>query len=277
MSPDPDREQGTRGWGFLSLPNDDPRKIVAVALTLCLACSVLVASASVLLRPLQERNQALAIKQQIVSVAGLQTDTGQIEQLFAEHIEPRIVDLETGNYDDTIDPGSFDPRVAARSPETSMALTAAVDIAKIRRRARHAPVYLVREAGRIKTVILPVHGAGLWSTLYGFLALAGDGRTITGLAFYEHAETPGLGDAIEQPAWQARFHGKSAYDETGKVRITVTKGGVDAASPEARYQVDGIAGATLTSNGVSNLLRFWLGAEGYGPFLGKLQTTGDST
>jgi len=277
MPPDPHRQNSTRGLGFLSLPNDDPRKIVAVALTLCLVCSILVASAAVLLRPFQERNQARAIKQQIVSVAGLQADAEQVEQLFAAHIESRIVALDTGNFDDTIDPDSFDQRAAARSPATSTALAAAVDIAKIRRRANHAPVYLVRKDGHIKTVILPVRGAGLWSTLYGFLALAGDGRTITGLTFYEHAETPGLGDAIEQPAWQARFHGKSAFDDQGKVRITVTKGALDAASPEARFQVDGIAGATLTSDGVNNLLRFWLGDQGYGPFLAKLQTMGDST
>lgn len=276
MPPDPHRQEGTQRTGFLSLSNDDPRKIVAVALTLCLTCSVLVASAAVLLRPLQERNQALAIKQQIVRVAGLQGDAEQIEQLFAAHIETRIVDLATGNYDDTIDPGSFDQRAAARSPATGTALAAAVDIARIKRRARHAPVYLVREAGRIRTVILPVYGAGLWSTMYGFLALGGDGVTITGLTFYEHAETPGLGDAIEQPAWQARFHGKAAFDEQGKVRIMVTRGGGDAAAPEARYQVDGISGATLTSNGVSNLLRFWLGEQGFGPYLHKLQT-GDST
>lgn len=276
MPPDPEHQPGPRGPGFLSLPNDDPRKIVAVALTLCLVCSVLVASASVLLKPFQERNQALAVKQQIVSVAGLQTDTTPIEQLYAEHIETRIVELSTGNYADSIDPDSFDQRALARSPATSTALTAAADIAKIRRRANHAPVYLVREAGRIKTVILPVYGAGLWSTMHGLLALAGDGRTITGLTFYEHAETPGLGDAIEQPAWQARFHGKSAFDDQGNVRIQVTKGGIDTGSPEASYQVDGIAGATLTSKGVSNLLRFWLGDQGYGPFLGRLQTTGDS-
>ncbi len=124
MPADPHRQEGTQRRGFLSLSNDDPRKIVAVALTLCLTCSVLVASAAVLLRPLQERNQALAIKQQIVRVAGLQGDAEQIEQLFAAHIETRIVDLATGNYDDTIDPGSFDQRAAARSPATGTALAA---------------------------------------------------------------------------------------------------------------------------------------------------------
>jgi Na+-transporting NADH:ubiquinone oxidoreductase subunit C len=268
------RQPGAGGWNLLTMSNDDPRKILGVAIILCLVCAVLVSGAAVLLKPLQERNQALAIKQQIVGVAGLAADGADTEQLFRDRIETRIVDLDTGAYADDIDPESFDQRAAAKDPATSIALPRTEDIAGIKRRARHAPVYLVRHDGRLETVIIPVHGYGLWSTLYGFLALAGDGRTITGITFYEHAETPGLGDAIESPAWQAQFHGKLAYDEQGKVRIDVIKGQVDPASPQARYQVDGIAGATLTSNGVTHLLRFWLGDQGFGPYLNTLRSTG---
>jgi len=133
------------------------------------------------------------------------------------------------------------------------------------------------EGERIKTVVLPVYGYGLWSTMYGLIALAGDGRTVTGLTFYEHGETPGLGDFIGSPAWQAQFPGKLAFDEQGKLRLGVIKGGVNPASPEARYQVDAVAGATLTSNGVNNLLRYWLGEQGFGPFLGRLQAGGEKS
>jgi len=268
----------TRGFWVFSRPNDDPAKILAVAITLCLLCSVLVAGAAVLLKPLQDRNQALAIRKQIVSVAGFQADNAQqVEALFQQHIEARIVDLDSGDFDDSIDPESFDPHAAAREPATSRALGADEDTAKIKRRPNQAPVYLVRDGERIKTVILPVYGYGLWSTMYGFIALTGDGRTVTGLTFYQHAETPGLGDFIENPAWLAQFPGKLAFDEQGKLRLGVIKGGVNPASPEARYQVDAVAGATLTSNGVNNLLRYWLGGQGFGPLLGRLQAGGEKS
>jgi Na+-transporting NADH:ubiquinone oxidoreductase subunit C len=266
----------TRGLWVFSRPNDDPGKILAVAITLCLVCSVLVAGASVLLKPLQDRNQALAVRKEIVRVAGFQADNAQqVEALFQQHIEARILDLDTGNFDDSIDPASYDAHAAARNPATSRALAANEDPAKIKRRPNEVPVYLVRDGARVKTVILPVYGYGLWSTMYGFIALAGDGRTVTGLTFYEHGETPGLGDFIESPAWQAQFPGKLAFDEHGKLRLGVIKGGVDPASPDASYQVDAVAGATLTSNGVNNLLRYWLGEQGFGPFLGRLQAGGE--
>ncbi|MGD2112182.1 MAG: Na(+)-translocating NADH-quinone reductase subunit C [Gammaproteobacteria bacterium] len=277
MPPEGTGQAGTAGWNLLALPNEDPRKIVGVALTLCLVCAVVVSATAVLLRPLQERNQTLAIKREIVSVAGLEAGDAAAEELFRERIETRIVNLDSGEYATAIDPQDFDPRAAARDPATSRALARDTDIAGIKRVARYAPVYLVEENGRLDTIILPVHGYGLWSTMYGFLALAADTRTITGITFYEHAETPGLGDAIEQPAWQARFHNKLAYDDAGNVRISVIKGDVDPDSANARYQVDGIAGATLTSNGVANLLRFWLGDHGFGPYLERLRKTGDST
>jgi Na+-transporting NADH:ubiquinone oxidoreductase subunit C len=266
------------GWWVFSRPNNDPGKILAVGVTLCLVCSVLVAGAAVLLKPQQDRNQTLAIRKEIVGVAGFQADGApQVEALFQQHIETRIVDLDTGEYAATIDPATFDPRAAARNPATSSALASDRDPAKIKRRPHDAPVYLVREDGRIRTVILPVYGYGLWSTLYGFLALAGDGRTITGVTFYEHGETPGLGDFIQSPAWQARFHGKLAFDEHGKLRLSVTKGAVDPASPEAKYHIDGVAGATLTTRGVNNLLRYWLGEQGFGPYLTRLQAHGEKT
>lgn len=275
MPPESVQTPVAAGWNPLRLPNDDPRKILGVAVALCLVCAVLVSSAAVLLKPLQERNQALALKRQVLAVAGFPTAAGtDIEQLFRERIDMRIVTLDTGDYDNHIDPAQFDARDAARDPATSRPLDRKEDLAGIKRRARHAPVYLVKEDGQLQRIILPVHGYGLWSTMYGLLALAGDGRTITGITFYEHAETPGLGDAIVDSGWQASFVDKLAYDDEGQPRITVIKGSVKPESPEARYQVDGISGATLTSNGVTRLLHFWLSQQGYGPYLEKLRRTG---
>ncbi|MOA31350.1 Na(+)-translocating NADH-quinone reductase subunit C [compost metagenome] len=115
-----------------------------------------------------------------------------------------------------------------------------------------------------------MRGYGLWSTLYGFLALKGDLNTVVGLGFYQHGETPGLGGEVDNPKWKALWNGKSLFDEQGQLAIQIIKGSVDAQSPNASHQVDGLAGATLTSKGVHNLLHFWLGENGFGPFLAKL-------
>ncbi len=149
------------------------------------------------------------------------------------------------------------------------------DLASIKRQAKFAAVYLVEEKGGIEKVILPVHGLGLWSTLYGFIALdAKDLTTIKGLVFYEHAETPGLGGEVDNPNWKALWNGKQAFDESGRVRIEVIKGSVNPGNSEARYQVDGLSGATLTARGVDNMLKYWLGENGFGPFLARLKERG---
>jgi Na+-transporting NADH:ubiquinone oxidoreductase subunit C len=265
--------QAKRHRGLFSLPNDDPRKIVAVAVTLCLVCSVAVSSAAVLLRPLQERNEELALKREILKVAELYRPGEDVEQAF-EQVEVRIVDLATGEYASAIDPETFDQRQAARDSGLSVVVAPERDIANIKRRARYAPVYLVRENGRLELVVLPVHGYGLWSTMYGLLALEPDARTVAGLTFYEHAETAGLGSEISNPSWLANWEGKLALDEQGEPAIRVIKGSVQESAPAARYQVDGLAGATLTANGVTNLMQYWLGEQGFGPYLDRIRERG---
>jgi Na+-transporting NADH:ubiquinone oxidoreductase subunit C len=146
------------------------------------------------------------------------------------------------------------------------------DIASIGRRANYAPVYILKEGDAIKQVVLPVHGYGLWSTLYGFLALEGDFNTVRGLRFYEQAETPGLGGEVDNPKWRAQWAGKKIFDADGNVEIRVIRGHVEPNTANAEYKVDGLSGATLTSNGVTNLLQFWLGDQGFGPYLKKMHS-----
>jgi Na+-transporting NADH:ubiquinone oxidoreductase subunit C len=167
--------------------------------------------------------------------------------------------------------------VAARDPTVSQVVPAAVDIAGIKRRPRYAPVYLVPGEDGIETIVLPVKGYGLWSTMYGFLALEGDGNTVKGLTFYQHGETPGLGGEIENPRWQARFSDKKVYGAEGEVRLHVAKGATPPDAPNAEYVVDGISGATLTMNGVSHMIEYWLGERGFGPYLQRLRQGGGST
>jgi Na+-transporting NADH:ubiquinone oxidoreductase subunit C len=120
--------------------------------------------------------------------------------------------------------------------------------------------------------VLPVYGYGLWSTMWGYVALDGRGERVKGITFYSHGETPGLGAEIENPRWQEQWVGKRTLGEDGKVRLKVAKGGVPAGGED--YHIDAISGATLTSNGVDNMIHFWLGEQGFGPYLARLQSGG---
>jgi Na+-transporting NADH:ubiquinone oxidoreductase subunit C len=255
---------------IISMSNDSVQKTLFVAVALCLVCAVVVSAAAVALRPLQLANKSFDRRKNIVEVADL-LQPGENVQEAVEEVEIRIVNLETGEYTDQFDPAAYDLRKAARDPALSEPIPPDLDIANIKRKAKYAPVYLIKEDGKIKIIILPVHGYGLWSTMYGFLALEGDTKTIHGLKFYEHAETPGLGGEITNPKWLAKWDGKVVYDEQWQPDIQVIKGTVDPNKPGAEHEVDGIAGATLTSRGVMHLMQYWLSDQGYGPFLARLR------
>lgn len=255
---------------LFEMPNDSRVKTVSVALLLCLVCSLLVSTAAVALRPVQEANKLADKRRNILEIAGMMQDGGDVNELF-EQIEPRVVDLATGEYVEDVDATEYDQREASKDPEQSQKLSSDEDIASIRRRADKATVYLVREGDEVKTIILPVHGYGLWSTMYGFMALEGDGKTVKGFGFYEQAETPGLGGEVDNPNWKAIWQGKEVYDENGNVALQVIKGSVGPSTPDSEHKVDGLAGATLTSRGVSNLIQYWLGDQGFKPFLEQIK------
>ena len=255
---------------FRNLPNDSPQKIVIVTIILCLTCSIMVSSAAVLLRPLQLSEEQLSKRIEILKVAGLYNEDESINSLF-KHIETRIVDLASGEYVTDIDPDRFDYDRATREPETSVDIPNSEDIAKINRSAKYAPVYLVKEGDEIKNIILPIYGYGLWSTMYAFISLQADAKTVEAISFYQHGETPGLGAEIANPQWQQRWANKQIFDQQGEVRLRVIHGAVDKTSKNAPYDIDGISGATLTGNGVTNMIRFWFGERGFGPYLARLQ------
>ena len=263
------------GWlaTFRNMPNDSTRKTLIVALALCLVCSILVSTAAVKLQPLQQRNQELDRKKIILEVAGLLKPGVSIDELFKQ-VEPKVVDLSTGEYVDTMDPNQFDQRQAAKDPEMSVKIPPDRDIAQIRRRAKYAVVYLVKEEGQTKLILLPVHGYGLWSTMYAYIALERDANTIFGLRFYEQGETAGLGAEIDNPRWRNNWNGKVVFGAAEKPQIRVIKGAVAPGDPEAKFKIDGLAGATLTANGVTNLIHYWLGPEGFGTYLKKFRPAG---
>ena len=245
------------------------RHTVVFTTLLCLAFSLLVSAVSVSLRDRQEENRRLGRIRNVLAVAGAldpseRLSREEMQRRFTERIEPRLVELSTGRYVETADPLAFDPRKAARDPEQSR--SAPENPAKVRRVPDRTLVFLVVEDGEIDGIILPVEGYGLWSTLYGYLALESDARTIRGLTFYEHGETAGLGGEVDNPRWKALWAGRLAFDESWRPAIAVVKGRTGPVA-EDPFEVDGLSGATLTSNGVTHLLHFWLGEHGFGNYL----------
>lgn len=255
--------------------NDSVGKTFGVAIAVAVSCSLLVSIAAVSLRGPQEANRALDRKKNILIVAGLYDPRVSIDDAF-RRIESRIVDLDTGEYvpTDEADPAAYEDSLAHTDPSAGRLVPRDQDIARIQRREKYAVIYLVRKDDRIDQVVLPVRGKGLWSTLYGFVALDSDLETVRGITFYEHGETPGLGGEVDNPAWRALWQGKKIYDETGGVRVHLVKGVLDPKKPGAAYEVDALSGATLTSNGVTNLLKYWFGDDGFGPYRRRLREEG---
>lgn len=263
--------------------------IVFFCVAVCLVCAVLVSSAAVGLKPLQVKNQILDRQKNVLSVAGLMTaatplSESEVQDLFSKRIRAVVVDLEKGAIDDSVDPKTYDQQKALSDAELSKA--APKNPAGVARLPNKALVYYVSktdmdEQGKgfaLDQYILPVEGKGLWSTLYGFVALAPDGNEIKGLTFYQHGETPGLGGEVDNPNWKAKWPGRLVYgpeglaaSDFGEPEIQVIKGQAGSVE-EAPHKVDGLSGATITSKGVSSLLRFWLGENGFGPFLKKVAT-----
>ncbi|MEE9384956.1 MAG: Na(+)-translocating NADH-quinone reductase subunit C [Nannocystaceae bacterium] len=243
--------------------------IFGFATVVCLVCSVFVSAAAVLLKPKQDENKILDRQKKVLIVAGLLREdervaAAEITERFDDNIVARVVDLKSGAYADDVDAASFDQLRASKESSTSR--QAPKNAAKVARLPHRALVYQVQERGQVRKLILPIEGKGLWSTLYGFVALAGDTNTIEGITFYKHGETPGLGGEIDNPAWKALWKGRRVSDDAGKLSIEVVKG---SAGPPADdpHRVDGLSGATITSRGVSYLVQFWLGEHGFAPYL----------
>ncbi|MCG4455613.1 MULTISPECIES: Na(+)-translocating NADH-quinone reductase subunit C [unclassified Pseudomonas] len=258
----------------MSSQKESTARTLTVALLVCLVCSVFVAGAAVALKPIQVDNRLLDKQRSILAIAGLgdaSMSSAQVKGMFKGTISAKLVDLQSGKFSDAKDPVTFDPLKASKDPKLSSVLPGEQDIASIKRLERYTTVYVVEKDGQVDTVILPVRGYGLWSTLYGFIALKGDLNTVAGMGFYQHAETPGLGGEVDNPKWKGQWPGKTLFDQDGKLAVAVVKGGVDPQSPNAQHQVDALAGATLTSKGVDNLLKFWLGQNGFGPFIANLR------
>ncbi len=237
----------------------------------CVVCAVLVSSAAVSLKESQQRNAALDKQRNVLYAAGLadsedRLDPDEVQQIFGR-VRPVVIDLESGTATD-IDPVTFDQAKAARDPQTSR--PAPDNRASVQRLPLNALVYEVLEDGQPTMAVLPIQGYGLWSTLYGFLAVDRDGTTVRGITYYQHGETPGLGGEVDNPSWKAVWPGRKIYGPAGAPALRVIKGPA-APADQAPHEVDGLTGATITCNGVTAMLDLWLGGNGFQSYLQRFK------
>ncbi len=255
---------------------DSTRYTVLFAAGVSVVCALMVAAAAVGLRDKQEVNAALYKQKNVLLAAGLakpgqSLSAAAVQQLFDQRISVRAVELTTGQLlpMDRLDTKTYDQRKARNDPELSRA--APPNEAQIARLPLYGTVYQVKAAdGQIEQVVLPIEGMAMWGTAYGLLAMDRDANTVRGLTFYEQKETPGLGGEISNPKWLALWVGRKAYDANWEPQLTVIKGPAGPAAQDP-HRVDGLSGATITSVGVARLVRFWLSADGYGPYLKSLK------
>ncbi|UCE72380.1 MAG: Na(+)-translocating NADH-quinone reductase subunit C [Nitrospiraceae bacterium] len=259
------------------MPAESVKRTIMIALGVCIVCSVLVSTAAVSLKGIQEENRRLDRIKNILMAGDLLDGNRDLNQIYEETIQPLLVELASGrvlqqkDFELGLNIRDFDIQTVAADREHGRVIPAERDAAGIRRMPKYMVVYPVMKSGNVDKIILPVYGKGLWSTLYGFIALGSDLRTVQGFTIYEHGETPGLGGEVDNPRWKNIWKGKKAFDDEGNLRIRVIKGNVDTEKNEALYEIDGLSGATWTTIGVDNLVRFWLGDEGYAHFLKRLK------
>lgn len=225
------------------------------AASVTITCSLLLASAANLLKSRQQENIQLDMRKNILASAGFMTDgqeltRQEILKLYDENIKSKVLDLQ----------GEEVPNRQA-------------DQVNPKKEPDLLPLYYSQQDGQITSYIMPISGKGLWSTIYGYLALEPDAITVMGITFYKHGETPGLGGEIEKDWFKNNFIGKKILDPEGNlVSVSVIKGKVAEMIPEkeAYHYVDGISGSTLTGKGLTQFLKADL--EQYEPFFKKVRT-----
>ena len=246
---------------------------ILFAAAVCVICAILVSTSAVSLFDQQQANILLDKRKNVLLAAGiLKPEENAPAQVINERfgaVKPVVIDLRSGEPAPDIDAAAFNQQKAKGDP--TMSHLAPPNAAGVKRLPNHAVIYQVMSGqGEVEMIVLPVEGYGLWSTLYGFLALDADTKTIRGLTYYQHGETPGLGGEVDNPAWKALWPGRVAYDDQWVPTIRVIKGKAGSAA-EDPHQVDGLSGATLTSRGVTHMLQFWLGENGFATYLAKFR------
>jgi len=232
--------------------------VLGFAVGVCVTVSLALSLTAESLKDIQAAAKEFDRQKNVMIAAGLCTADDartrpELEQLYEQRVEEFVIDTKTGK-EPTKD------EIAAGAPAKP------ADVGNLKTKAERDQFRVVAttkdETGEVEAYVLPISGRGLWSTLYGYLALDADKNHVRGITFYAHKETPGLGGEVDNPKWQAMWKGKCVLDADGKlISITVKKGAVDPENGfEKAHAVDGLAGATITGNGLAKGLRADLNA-----------------
>jgi Na+-transporting NADH:ubiquinone oxidoreductase subunit C len=245
---------------FLALPNESRTKTILVAFLVSGLCAALVSGTTAVLRPIQTANRAAEEQARLDAlVAGIPGMSALLAQSGGA-LSTVVIELSTGRAASGVTPATLE--AALTDSDNWTVLEPGQDIAGLGQRPDYVQVFLLRDGDAVSLLLLPLSGQGYGGRIDAILALQGDLSTIAGLAITGHSETPGLGGRIEERAWLDAFPGTQAFDANGEMRFRVARG------PAAgEHEVDGITGATRTGRGVTQMVRFWLGPDGYGPFL----------
>ena len=266
-----------------SFDKESTANVIQLAVTLCVVCSLVVSLAAVGLKPFQDANVLLDKKANVLSVSGFKdVASSDINEIFKKRFTVELIDMQTGlpaaadamqalkdagkefeSEEQTV--LQYDQIWASKSKKPSIS-DKTDDPVQIKFREKFSHVYVLKsESGdAVEKYVFPVRGYGLWSMMRGYLAVEPDLEKIAGLTFYAHGETPGLGGEIKSEKFRAQWPGKKIYSDDGSVKIQVTK----SYKPDDKdYSVDALSGATITSTGVSNMMKYWLGPEGFGPYI----------
>lgn len=216
------------------------KQLILFALAVCVTCSVLLSAIAAGLRDQQARQVELDRKMNVLGAFGIEAEDVPGDKLTAEDVD-RI-------FQTRIKEIVLDPQTGEEIPPDQVNLDAI-------RNKEQLPLFLLQEDGETQKYAFPTSGPGLWSTVYGFLALESDLATIAGITFFRHGETPGLGGEVDKDWFQNQFEGKKLFKDGEPVEFQVVKGGVESRYPDGNdHAVDGISGATITSDGVADFI-----------------------
>jgi Na+-transporting NADH:ubiquinone oxidoreductase subunit C len=202
--------------------------------------AVMLAYASEGLKPMQSANVTREKMQNILSSVGVKATAEEAETIYNEMIvESYVLDHE-GNVVEGSELKAFDIDVLGQYKDKAKADA-----------DRRYPLFICEKDGK-RSYIIPMVGTGLWGPIWGYMAIASDGKTVEGASFDHKGETPGLGAEIKMDWFQAPFVGKTIFDDKGEFApIKAVKGG---AADDDPHGVDAISGGTITSNGLSSMI-----------------------
>ncbi|MCG9970045.1 Na(+)-translocating NADH-quinone reductase subunit C [Christiangramia crocea] len=207
------------------------------AVIMVIVVASVLAFAATSLQPTQRENVRQEKMQNILATVGVETDRPGAQKLYDQYIVEELALDQNGEVDESIDAFEVDLAKELKKPVEEQVF----------------PLYIADVDGE-KYYIVPLRGNGLWNAIFGYISLKDDVNTVKGATFDHLGETPGLGAEITKDWFKKSFEEEKIFDENGNlVGVSVVKGDIDP-SDKSDNKVDAISGATITGDGVSDMI-----------------------